>query len=210
MAKRYLNQTEAGKVYDCNRKAIYAQMAKGKLLHAATVTRGGVRMIDMQHRAAKAYRAAYRISNPDETARTIDTPVASRMTADDVEEEIRNYWDWTLKQIIHRCGTMPAFAQLLAAADKIESIHGKRLDADKKTGDLIPRDYVSRNVFGLIEALFQRLLTDLPVRLSLEVHGRCQTGATLEDIQQVVKTAVERELKTIKRDAKKEIKNAND
>ena len=210
MAKRYLNQVEAGDLYGCKRQTVGAAMKKGKALYAATVKRDGVRLVDIKHPAAKAYRAGHRVTNSRATARTIDTPAPSRMTANDVEEDIRAYWDWTLKQIFQKCGTLAAFAQLLTAAHKIESIHAQRLDSNKKTGDLISRDYVSRNVFGLIEAVFQRLLTEAPVRLSLEVHGRCETGATLEEIQQVIKDAIARELKTIKRDATKAIKDASE
>ena len=185
-------------------------MKKGKALHPATVTRDGKRLVDMKHPAAKAWRAGSRIANPTETAVTRDTPQPQDMQPHDVDENIRDYWDWTLKQVIQKCGSVPAFYQLLQAVEKIESIHAKRLDSNKKTGDLIARDYVSCNVFGLIERVFQRLLAEAPVRLSLEVHGRCETGATVEDIQQVIKEGISRELKTVKRDAKKAIKDAND
>jgi hypothetical protein len=103
---------------------------------------------------------------------------------------------------------MAQFKDLLAAADKIEGIHAKRLAADKSTGELIAREYVRKHVLGLVEAISQRLLTEAPVKIAYETHGRCQTGATVEQVQTIVQDAISRELKTAKRDVTKAIKNA--
>lgn len=203
---QYLNQTQAARVYQCDPKAIRNAMSKGKALHAATVERNGRRYVNMNHRAAKAYRAEYRIADPDEAARTVEPSARGEETPADIPEEIRECWSWTLEDIIRKCGTRQAFAHLLAAADKIESIHSKRLDSDKKTGDLISREFVQKHVVGLIERVFQRLLTDAPVKLSYEVFGLCETGATVEQVQDAIKAGLSRELKTIKRDTAKALK----
>lgn len=185
-------------------------MAQGKALFPATVARQGKTLLDTEHKAAKAWRKEYRIKAPKSVAKVIDTPEPRNMGLTDIEEEIRAYWTWTLEDIVRKCGTMPVFATLLQAADKIEAIHLRRLQADKQTGELISREYVSRNVMSLIERIFQRLLTETPVSLAFEVHGKCETGATTEQIQQAIHDALSRELRTIKADTKKAIRDATD
>lgn len=208
--ERYLNQTQAADVYNCSRVAIRNAMAKGRALYPATVLRNGRRTVDMDHIAAREYRTAHRVDNPREPVRTIDTPQPRDMTPEDIEPEIRAYWDWTLGDIIKKCGTMARFESLLKAVDKVETIYARRLDSDKKTGELISREYVHKNVMGLIERVFQRLLSEVPVSLALEVHGRCEKGATLEEIQESIHDRISSELSTVKRDSKKAIRNATD
>jgi hypothetical protein len=201
---RYLNQTQAAKHYGVKRQSIGHVMKPGKALYEAIVDRPDGRMIDMEHPAAVEYRK-------HERPRTESGPrvVASReMSVADIEPEVRAYWGWTLENIVQKCGTMSAFSSLLQAADKIESIHSRRLESDRKTGELIPRDYVSRHVLGLVERICQRMLTDMPTTLSLEVHGRCSTGATVEDVREMIQAAVSDELSTLKADTKKQIRKA--
>jgi hypothetical protein len=206
--KRYLNFTEAGKVYNCERVSVRAAASKPQLLQPAIVEHNGKRLVDMEHPAARAYRLEHRVTNPDAPSRVI--PTSGPMTDDPtVGAEIRAVWKWTIEDVFTKCGSLPAFSSLLQSIDKIESIHAKRLAADKSTGELISREYVSKHVLGLIERMFQRLLTDLPVGLSYEVHGKCATGATVEAIQESIRTAVTRELKSVKADTRKAIRNAS-
>lgn len=211
MAKdRYINQTQAADLYVCSRVAIRNMMAPGKALHPATVKRDGRRYIDIEHPAAKAYRVAERIENPRETARTIDTPQPREMGPEDIEKDIRDYWDWTLGDIIKKCGTMARFEAFLKSGLTIETIYARRLESDKKTGELISREYVHKHVLGLLERVFQRLLSEVPVSLALEVHGRCQKGATNEEIEEAIHDRISSELSTVKKDTKKAIRDATD
>ena len=72
------------------------------------------------------------------------------------------------------------------------------------------RTFVKQHVLGMVERVFQRLLADMPAKLASEVHTMCDTGATLEEVQQAIHDAVARELKTLKKDTTKEIKRAKD
>lgn len=211
MASRYIGQSPAAKIYACTIPAIAAAMKPGKGLFDAVVQIGEGRKIDMEHPAALEYRKAHRmrIKEPDPIPPTVQNTMGGRAgTA--IEGEIRKYWDYTLGQIVDKFGTMPAFASMLQAADKVESIHARRLEADRKTGELISREFVKKNILSLVERVFQRLLAEMPVGLATEVHTMCSTNATLEEVQQAIHDAVSRELKTLKRDTKREIKRAKD
>lgn len=186
-------------------------MKKGKALYPATVSKGGKTFIDLKHSAAETWRLEYRVEDPDDVAREISDPGADTIVpASELEPEIRAYGEYTLNQIVSKFGTRAAFKDVLSSIDKIESIHQKRLASDKSTGELINRDYVRRHVLGLVERVFQHLQTSMPVKLGYEVHGMCQTGATVEEVKEVIQKAVSRELKAVKKDTQKAIKNASD
>ncbi len=209
MAKRYKTLDEAAIHYKVTRAAVAHQTKepKGKLA-AALVMVAGKKRINMDHAAAKAWVPSRRVARapPDSSA---DVEAASGGGLE-IEEEIRKYWDYTLRHIIERYGTMPIFASMLQAADKVESINARRLDSDRKTGELISREFVKKHILGLVEQIFQRMLAEMPVKLASEVHTMCATGATLEEVQQSIHDAVSRELRTIKKDTTKEIKRARD
>lgn len=197
--KRYLNQSEASRVYACTTNTVNKAIAPGKQLHPAVVKRDGMKLIDMQHPAAKAYRASHRVD-------VAKADAAARDVSNELPEKIRECWDLSLGEIFTRYGSLGAFKDVLTATDKIEAIQARRVDSDRKAGDLISRVYVKRHVMGLVEQVFQRLLTDMPVRLAMEIHGICSTGATMEDVQQRLHDGVSRELKTLKRDARSKVK----
>lgn len=207
MADRYLNQTKAALIYGCKRQAIREAMQKGKALHAAVVFNKKTKRdeIDMKHPAAVAYRREYRtdLGEVEEEESTPEIDAAATLPP-----EIRKAMDMTLRDVIDRYGMIDAFAKLLTAAEKIENIHAKRLDSDKKTGELTSRKFVEDHMFGLVEQVFQRLLTDLPATLSYKVHGQCSTGAAVETIQETIRAGVTVELRNIKTDMKKLLKKA--
>jgi hypothetical protein len=168
-------------------------------------------LIDLNNEAAKAYRAEHRVTGEVGPARVIDVeeePAEPPPTTAALEDQIRAYWGHTLREIVDQHGTIAAFYTLLQAGDKIESIHAKRLAADKSTGELISREYVSKHVLSILEKINQRLLTEMPIKLSYEIHGKCSTGASAEDVQESIKAAISRELKSAKRDTIRAIKNA--
>lgn len=203
--KRYLIQAEAAEVYNCKRQTIAVAMRPGKALHPAIHRIDGKKYIDMCHPDARSYRVSHQIGKlpkPDPEEHVPDRTSAPTH----LPEQIRECWQWTLERIIRERGTEAQFEKLLAAADKIESIHSKRLAADKSTGELISRDMVHKHVTGLIERVFQQLLEVMPVRLSYQVHGLCETGESIEAIQEAIRTAVGLELKGIKQGTNRAIK----
>ena len=115
----------------------------------------------------------------------------------------------TLDELLKRYGTLAIFKDLVTAQDKIEGIYAKRLSADKSTGELIEREYVRKHVLGLIEATNQRMLTEVPQNLGIRIHGLCQTGASPEQCQELLQNGISRELKSIKQDVQRSIKNAS-
>ncbi len=209
VAKQYKTLDEAAKHYKVTRAAVAHQTKKpkGKLADALVMVAGKKR-IDMGHAAAKAWVPTRRVARaPPDSSEDIESASGGGL---EMESEVRRYWDYTLRQIIERYGTMPIFASMLQAADKVESINARRLDSDRKTGELISRDFVKKHILGLVEQVFQRMLADLPVTLASEVHTMCATDATLEEVQQAIHDAVSRELRTIKKDTTKEIRRARD
>ena len=213
MAKRepkLVNQTVASEYFNCTRRNIGERIKEGERLYPATVMVGKKRMIDLTHPVAQKYRVAERASKLPTPEPTSGKGNQSGTRDLEVADEIRAFLDWTVRKVIDVHGTMGAFKDLLSAAKTIEEIHAKRMDSDRRTGELIARDYVKRHVLSLIERVFQRLLEETPVKLSYEIHGLCSTGATIEQVQEAIKAAISRELKAIKTDVVKAIRNASD
>ena len=201
MAVRLVNQSDAAKIYACTPQSIRTALSPGRPLYGALridpVTK--MKWVDMNDPAAKAYRQAERV-DPDAP---VPEPEAAKLPA-----KIRECYEMTLRQVFEQHGSMAIFKDLLLSIKIVEDIHAKRLDADKRTGELIERAFVKQHVLGLVDRIHRRMLAELPVGLSYVVHGKCSTGGTVEEIQQLIKDAVSRELKTVKKDTRNAIRKA--
>lgn len=203
---RYLGPSDASDFFGVTPGAITRAMRGNGRLAKAVVLRDGKRRIDMEHAAAKAYRKGKRPAAKDSAPPPIvESDIVERKP---LERKIRKYRKMTLDQILRDYGTLPEFADVVRAQKDIEAIHAHRLKSDQSTGELIPRAFVRTSIIGMVERVNLRLLNDLPASLSGEVFSACQTGATLEEVQELIHDAVSKELKSLKKDTEKEIRRA--
>lgn len=201
---RFVNFTRAAEFFVCTPPAITKAVRVGGVLHSAVVEINEKRKINLHHPDAQNWRQAERLA-----AEQVDVPT---MTGVDpvLEEKVRKYLDYTVRDILNKFGTMKLWADLLTAADKIEKIHSQRLQSDRSTGELISRRYVKTRVLGMYERIFLELLSDLPTTLASEVHNMCEIGGTLEEVQQTIHNSLSRAIATVKDDTVKEIRNATE
>lgn len=190
--KRYVILAEAAKLYGVRRQSISDASKPGKPLEFAVAKQDGRRVWDMTHPAMLAYKGG-----PNWTA--LDDSLAPEApstegTVETLPEDVRQFWKWTVERIIRTHGTFDKFYRLVQSMEKVESIQEKRQKNRRESGKLISRELVQKHVFSLIEKLFQRLLQDLPVTLALDIHGMCESGATIEEVQAAIKNAISIEL----------------
>jgi len=93
------------------------------------------------------------------------------------DRHIEKYLDYTLREINAEFGTDSNFNAYLTARLKIEDIRVKQIKAAEAEGTLIPRDTVRVGVFGALENMNMRLLTDAPRSLATAVYSLARTKA---------------------------------
>lgn len=75
----------------------------------------------------------------------------------------------TLGEIVERFGSVPEFSSYVKAQTNLEDYQTKRAKRRELRGKLINKEHEARVVFGIVEALSRRLLTDIPQTLSRRV-----------------------------------------
>jgi hypothetical protein len=111
-----------------------------------------------------------------------------------------------LAPLLARFGTTTGFKDWLNALKTITDIRGKRLDNDKLEGRLIERDLVSTHVFGALEALHKRLLTDLPSTIAQQLYSSARAGVSLEEAKIKVRQTISDQLHAAKLSASRALR----
>ena len=218
--RKYLTTAQFAEYTGASPRAINAATKPGKEL--SDVRRKSDTKIDITHPQAVAWKAKYAAKGkgvpleqvgagpkPGRPPRNPTPPEAEEVVGVvALPDNIRECLDWTLLEIVSKCGTMVAFKDLLEATLKIEKINTERITSDKKSGELIGREYVRTHVLSLIEALAMRLLADVPPTLAIRLHSAAASGATIEEMQALIRKSLEREIKGVKDKTRKRIKNA--
>lgn len=107
-----------------------------------------------------------------------------------------------LAPLAERFGMHAGFKDWLQSLKTLEDIRGKRLQNDETENSLISRELVRVNVFGLIEGVFRRLLTDSPKTIARLVYAEATAGRPVEDAEKLVRKQISAQLKTLKARAK--------
>ena len=102
--------------------------------------------------------------------------------------------DMPFGDVIDQWGWGPGFKEHLLALRALEEMRDKRLRVDERRGGLISRELVRLHVFGALDALHRRLLTDMPRTLALRVR----VTETPEEGETLARREIERELKAAK------------
>lgn len=214
--KRHLTQREAAKVFGVSEQRVGQILKPGGLLEGAACMVSGRRVVDMFHSDAVSYlarrRGAAPVAPPPPPMPTLPLSTAefapSSLKEMKHQDEIRECWGMTVGEVIGKYGSLPAFADLMKGMDKVESIQARRFDTQRKSGELISREFVKKQILGLVERTNQRLLTDLPATLASDVLTMCENGTTREALTEEIKRHLSRELLVAKNDTRKAIKRA--
>lgn len=106
--------------------------------------------------------------------------------AEDLPDDIREFADYTLRQLVDQFGTDVAFLDWLKATKAIEDIHEKRLKNAEKAGELISRTLVSEGLIATIDGAFTRMLTDGAKTIAVRAHSLVTTGADATAVEDLV------------------------
>lgn len=125
----------------------------------------------------------------------------------DLPENMQEFATWTLAEIVKKFGTDIRFQDYLKSVKLIEEISERQLKNEERTGQLIYRSMVQEKIFGLIENAFLRILSDSPKTIAIELSDAVKTGETLEQLESRVRELLSKQIKSIKQQAQRALKN---
>lgn len=126
----------------------------------------------------------------------------------DIPEDIRDFADMTLRELIQRFGTDVAFLDWLNATKRIEDINEKRLKNAATQGDLVSRQLVKTGIIDPIESAHLKLLTDGSKTIARRVTAMHSAGRDLADIENFVSDQISSFIRPMKAKIKRSLKNA--
>lgn len=137
-------------------------------------------------------------------------PPALADMADPVNDlpDIDELNDMTIREVISRWGTLPQFADVLEARKHIAAIREKDLKNQEKEGKLIPREPIRVLVFGAIDGVNRRLLSDAPKTVVRRIYAMARSGVDAEEAEKVVRDILSATLAPLKTSARRVIRDA--
>jgi hypothetical protein len=175
--------------------AISKAVLPGGPLEAAHLSTG---RIDLEHPATLAWLE----SGPSEAVEGAATH-AKAPKPDDLEA----LGDLTLREITESYGSLTGFVDHVEARKKIAETHRIELQNAQTEGDLISRDLVRTHVFGMIDAVQRRLLTDTVKTVASRVFQLVKAGETLEEAERVAHDLVSSTLAPLKTSAARTLRD---
>lgn len=101
-------------------------------------------------------------------------------------ENISDFIDYTLREILDRFGTVTSFNDWLDATKTLEMIEEKRLKNAVTKGELIPRILVKNSFIDPINSCHIKLLTDGAKTITRRVTAMHGAGTPLDEIEKFV------------------------
>jgi len=150
---------------------------------------------------------------PTSAPKATGAPMSEPVQSDDdsgpeIPDDIREFANYTLKQIIKDYGSDVRFLDWLNATKKIEDIHEKRLRNAKVEGEVIPRSFVASSVYGLVEQVNLRLLHDAPKTLAVRSMELTNAGEPIEHVEDICREIISSQIKNLKDRLIRELKTA--
>ncbi len=118
-------------------------------------------------------------------------------------EDIVDYMDCTLHELLRNFGSMEQFKRLVDTEKNIEDIRMRRLKRAEKEGLLIPRDMVRQHIFAAIENVHVRLLNDFPKSGARRAVALVKSGSSPEDVEKELREIIQTSLKNLKLSAQR-------
>ena len=104
----------------------------------------------------------------------------------EVPEDIQQFADMTLRELIGQFGTDTRFLDWLNATQKIEAINEKRLKNAETEGKLISRELVKNAIIDQIDSVFVQMLTDGAKTMSGRAHAIARAGGEVDEVKKMV------------------------
>lgn len=125
----------------------------------------------------------------------------------EIPEDIKNFADMTLRELIQRFGTDIAFLDWLKAVKAIEDINEKRLKNAQTRKELVNIKLVKNGVIDHIETVFNQLLTDGAKTIARRVTSMHGAGRPIEDCEIFVADQVSSFIRPVKAKIARALRN---
>lgn len=129
-------------------------------------------------------------------------------TAEEVPENIAEYADMTLRQIIQKFGTDVRFVDWLKAVKAIEDIQEKRLKNEQTQGNLVNRDLIRVGIIEPLNTAHVKMMTDGAKAISVRVPAMAAAGEETVDIERYISGVISSFIKPVAAKVERVIKNA--
>ena len=129
-------------------------------------------------------------------------------TAEEVPENIAEYADMTLRQIIQKFGTDVRFVDWLKAVKAIEDIQEKRLKNEQAQGNLVNRDLIRTGIIEPLNTAHVKMMTDGAKAISVRVPAMAAAGEETVDIERYISGVISSFIKPVAAKVERVIKNA--
>ena len=129
-------------------------------------------------------------------------------TAEEVPENIAEYADMTLRQIIQKFGTDVRFVDWLKAVKAIEDIQEKRLKNEQTQGNLVNRDLIRTGIIEPLNTAHVKMMTDGAKAISVRVPAMAAAGEETVDIERYISGVISSFIKPVAAKVERTIKNA--
>lgn len=134
---------------------------------------------------------------PPAAAKPKRSPPAAATTYD-ATVSVESLLDMTVRQITDRHGSLTACADFVDLRKDVAATKRLELQNAETEGRLIPRDLVATHVFGAIEAMNRRLLSDTAKSLALLITSAVKNDETLEQIETRIRDDISTHLRFVK------------
>ncbi len=126
----------------------------------------------------------------------------------EIPDDLARLADWTIRDVVHRWGTDVAFVDWLKAVKEIEMVAERRLKNAQARGELISRHVVKSGMIDTLDGAFTRMLTDGAKTIATREHSLVKTGATPQEIEDLVAKQLSTFIKPTKSKITRILRNA--
>jgi hypothetical protein len=134
--------------------------------------------VDLDHAATQAWLAGS-TKDASKPAR------APQLRLEDGSYNLDELGHFTLTEIVEQYGSVTGFIDFVEARKKIADTRRVELQNAETEGHLISRELVKTHVFGVIDAVTRRLLSDVCKNLTRRAYSMALSGAPIEEAQRV-------------------------
>lgn len=125
-----------------------------------------------------------------------------------VPDNIAEYADMTIRQIVEKFGTDTRFVDWLKAVKAIEDIQEKRLKNEQTQGNLVQRDLIRVGIIEPLNTAHVKMMTDGAKAISVRVPAMAAAGATVSEMEHYISDQISSYIRPVAAKVERVIKNA--
>lgn len=202
--KRLLTKAQAASRAGIDRATITRKTKEGQELFPALVGN----KIDAGHPAFLEFLEKRHI---DPTKADLDAPQHSESVAfpDDGSPQVMiDVQELRVREVGERFGGQVEFSGWLKTLKLGEEIREKRLKNDATDGSMIDRELVKTRVFGYLDEVQRRLLSDSVKTMTRQIYAAARAGVPIEQCEIEARATISRVLSPVKKRVAKTIRDA--